>query len=269
LAGQRPKSDELVLSSGDSALNNIQQMQDARRMNRNYTAAEPNVKEKTTQPGFVCFRNDKEPSVPSCRLDWTAGQRAHTLMESLRLGIYELQTGKNVGLEPMAIQDATAIWPDLRNIYCREYLAGMYFDLQGQKQFCEVKKRWDTSTAVSVVFSQVSQPSAIRISAQSDLFRNPPASEPVQFSSFFVFNNLPRINKRRLVFSEIHLQSKFVAVRCDSLYGRFHNLACMQMHQHTITDAKFTFGVFWFFLGYAENVCPTGRMCNKIWYVTK
>jgi hypothetical protein len=138
-APQKQEDDQTVLSKGDIAEYSMVEMQSARSMDPTYAPAEPNVKEKVTEPGLVCFKGDKDTSSMHCELDWTAGQHAHSLMEHLRIGIYELQSGKNVALEQLAIHDAANLWPQLRNIYCRAYPTGMYYDLQGQTQFCEGK----------------------------------------------------------------------------------------------------------------------------------
>jgi hypothetical protein len=142
LAPQKSGGDQTILSTGDIAEHNMSESQSSRRLEQNYVPAEPNTKEKLTEPGLVCFKQDQDKDTSLyCELDWTVGQHAHSLMEHLRLGIYELQSGKNVALEQLAIHDATAVWPELRNIYCREYPAAMYYDLQGQLQFCEGKRR--------------------------------------------------------------------------------------------------------------------------------
>jgi len=80
-------------------------------MDPNYVPVQPSRREKLTAPGLVFFRDN------SSKLVWTVGQHARSLMESLRISLFELQSGKEVGLEEFARGKAVETWPRLRGIF--------------------------------------------------------------------------------------------------------------------------------------------------------
>ncbi|SRR6266568_7471548 len=128
------RSNEEVLIEGDLALSEVT---DALALHLSthrdtYVLVKSNSKEKVPQPGMLVFRNQ-------IKLDWTTGQHAHSLVENLRLGVYELAAQKPEDLDLMALDHGKRIWPDVRNIYCREYPGARYFDLAWQEQYCEEK----------------------------------------------------------------------------------------------------------------------------------
>ena len=69
--------------------------------------------------------------------DWTLGQHARYLMETLRQGIHALQSvEKHVGLDGIALSGARESWPKMRDISCRESPGIRYYDLDGFEQYC-------------------------------------------------------------------------------------------------------------------------------------
>jgi len=128
------RSNEEILIEGDLAFGEVT---DALALHLNahpdtYVLVKPNLKEKVPEPGMLVFKNQ-------IKLDWTTGQHAHSLVENLRLGVYELGAQKSEGLDSMALDHGKRIWPEVRNIYCREYPGARYFDLAWQEQYCEEK----------------------------------------------------------------------------------------------------------------------------------
>ncbi len=138
--GPKRYTDDQILLQGDTAMENLrtgltyQRMEDPKRV-----PARTVREEKLTEPGIVVFRN--EDGSERLELDWTVGQHARSLMESLRKGIYQYQSAEsNIG-GAIGVDDGLRIWPELRNIFCREYPAGRYIDLHGEVRFCEARKR--------------------------------------------------------------------------------------------------------------------------------
>jgi hypothetical protein len=73
--------------------------------------------------------------------DWTPGQEARYLMETLRQGLHILQSvDKPKGLDIIALTGAREYWPKLRDISCHETPGIRYYDLDGFEQYCPAKQ---------------------------------------------------------------------------------------------------------------------------------
>jgi hypothetical protein len=130
----KSRSDEEVLVDGDLALSEVT---DALALHMNahrdtYVLVKPDLKEKVPEPGMLIYKNQ-------VKLDWTTGQHAHSLVENLRLGIYELGAQKPEELDSLALDHGKRIWSEVRSTYCREYPGARYFDLAWREQYCEEK----------------------------------------------------------------------------------------------------------------------------------
>jgi hypothetical protein len=76
----------------------------------------------------------------SFEFDWTPGQHARYLMESLRQGIHALQSvEKPKGFDVITLTGAREYWPKVRDIFCHENPGIRYYDLDGFEQYCPEK----------------------------------------------------------------------------------------------------------------------------------
>jgi hypothetical protein len=133
-------SDTAILSKGEIAAWSLTEAKSVQlQEDPKYVPPEPKLREKVTQPGLVIFKNPD--GTERLEQDWTPGQHARSLMESIRIAIWTYQAGKPNTAGTIGVPQAVDVWPKLRGIYCRQYSGGRYIDLQGQVQFCETGKR--------------------------------------------------------------------------------------------------------------------------------
>lgn len=72
--------------------------------------------------------------------DWPAGLYARSLMEQIRQGLHKLTSvSEPKGMDPLAIDQARAVWPKLRDIYCHAVPRVGYYDLDGIQRYCPEK----------------------------------------------------------------------------------------------------------------------------------
>lgn len=132
------QSDDAILSEGDIAGYDLTEAEELQLTQSNHVPPEPKIREKVTEPGIVIFKNPD--GTERVKMDWTTGQHARSLMETLRIGIWRYQAGEANVAGLLGTPQAVEVWPKLRGIYCREYPGGRYIDLHGQIQFCEQGK---------------------------------------------------------------------------------------------------------------------------------
>jgi hypothetical protein len=69
--------------------------------------------------------------------DWPASLHARSLMEQIRQGLHKLNSvSEPKGADSLAIDQARAVWPKLRDIYCRAVPSVGYHDLDGIQRYC-------------------------------------------------------------------------------------------------------------------------------------
>jgi hypothetical protein len=72
--------------------------------------------------------------------DWTPGQEARYLMETIRQGLHAIQSsGKPRGIDAVALAGGREYWPKLRDISCHDAPSTRYYDLDGFEQYCPDK----------------------------------------------------------------------------------------------------------------------------------
>jgi FAD/FMN-containing dehydrogenase len=134
--GQTQASDEKALSGAEIAAWNIQEcishhlVEDA----PNFHPAKQEPEDDASLPSMM-LRKDGSAFDPA-----TVGQQARALMEELRQGIHALQSAEKAeGMDAMALYQARASWPQMRDIFCREYPEVRYYDLDGIERHCPPK----------------------------------------------------------------------------------------------------------------------------------
>src|SRR5208282_5748254 len=119
------EADHTILVAGDVAAFSLTQAEAYQfEEDSKYVPPEPAAKEKTTQPGILMFKNSD--GTEGLTQDWTTGQHARSLLESLRVSMYRYQAGKPNPAGVIGVHQAVEVWPKLRRIYCREYPGGRY-----------------------------------------------------------------------------------------------------------------------------------------------
>jgi hypothetical protein len=78
---------------------------------------------------------------------WPAGLHARVLMEKIRQGLHILTSSQTTGgMDGLAINQARAVWPKLRDIYCHAVPKSGYYDLDGIQRYCPEKPKIDMSS---------------------------------------------------------------------------------------------------------------------------
>ena len=72
--------------------------------------------------------------------DRPPGLHARSLMEQIRQELHKLTSvSEPRGMDPLAIDQARAVWPKLRDIYCHSTPKVGYYDLDGAQRYCPDK----------------------------------------------------------------------------------------------------------------------------------
>ena len=101
---------------------------------KNFVASKQLPEDKQNDPKILVYKNGKFD------FDWTHGQQARYLMESIRQGLHALQSVQAPkGFDIIALAGGREYWPKLRDISCSKNPGIRYYDLDGFEQYCPLK----------------------------------------------------------------------------------------------------------------------------------